>query len=51
MKPRTPHPIWTESAETRLRREQSIRTIKRCLIAGTTAFLTGGALAWILSRI
>lgn len=44
-------PIYKESAEAVLRREQRTRTIKRCLIAAVAAFVAGGALEWIISRI
>lgn len=47
----TPQPLWTESAETRLLREQKIRSIKRLLITVIAAFLGGGVLEWLLSKV
>lgn len=46
MKSWTPHHF--PSAEDTLRYEQRVRTIKRCLIAAITAFLTGAVLALVI---
>jgi hypothetical protein len=47
----TTRPIYKESAETVLQREQRTRTVKRCLIAAVAYFVTGGALAWLISKL
>lgn len=45
-KPWSPY-HYRPDAETVLKREQTVRTVKRCLIAAIAAFLTGGILGWI----